>query len=60
MEKNSDPGKHFGSTTLLLSGPGTYIRRAVAQSSQLELQAADFVLLLPISLTLGAQLGAHS
>ncbi len=38
----------------------TYIRRAVAQSSQLELQAADFVLLLPISLTLVAQLGAHS
>jgi hypothetical protein len=40
--------------------PGTYIRRAVAQSSELELQAADLVLLLPISLSLGAQLGAHS
>jgi hypothetical protein len=46
---------------MLLSGPGTtYIRRAVAQSSELELQAADLVLLLPISLSLGAQLGAHS
>jgi hypothetical protein len=56
-----DPGwKKFGSGSATLLVLVTYIRRAVAQSSQLELQAADFVLLLPISLSLGAQLGAHS
>jgi hypothetical protein len=54
--KNSDPDPQHCFSLVLV----TYIRRAVAQSSKLELQAADFVLLLPISLTLGAQLGAHS